>query len=127
MTMRTGDQSLPAAPPIHSLRGHGEADEREIEDLRDSLRRCQWCASYHLHVCPYIKIMEFHPDGTTSRVVLRDRPLDTIFGTLAEVKREADKEMAELLAELDKDTDTQDNGKLPEPTDFFGVVGIDGK
>jgi hypothetical protein len=35
----------------------------------DATPRCRWCGQpFHQGICPTVKAMEFHPDGTMKRV-----------------------------------------------------------
>lgn len=30
--------------------------------------KCRWCGAYHEQMCPHVKAMEYHPDGSIKRV-----------------------------------------------------------
>jgi hypothetical protein len=32
------------------------------------LNPCRWCGIVHIGVCPLVKALDFHPDGTVKRV-----------------------------------------------------------
>lgn len=34
--------------------------------------KCGYCKGWHLGPCPYVKAIEFHPDGSVRRVEFRD-------------------------------------------------------
>jgi hypothetical protein len=33
-----------------------------------AMQMCRWCGLMHGHVCPYVKALDFYPDGTVKRV-----------------------------------------------------------
>lgn len=67
--MGTGDQNLVYWPPVIL----GQPWYSEFSGSNGSLPLCRYCGKWHTGngMCPQVKEIEYHPNGTVKRVVLR--------------------------------------------------------
>jgi hypothetical protein len=71
------DLALPPAPPLIAPKGEPTPQERSIDELGgplEVLSSCRYCWGQHPGACPFIRRVEWHPNGQVSLVVLKDRP-----------------------------------------------------
>ncbi|HEV2036899.1 MAG TPA: hypothetical protein VGU71_22335 [Candidatus Dormibacteraeota bacterium] len=71
------DLALPPAPPLFAAEVPAptpqEKQHQELGGPFEVLSSCRWCWGQHPGACPYIKQVEWHPNGQVSRVLLKER------------------------------------------------------
>lgn len=70
------DLALPPAPPLFKPEIAAPTPQekpRAADGGLEDLSHCRYCYGYHPGACPFVRIIEWHPNGQVSRVVLKDR------------------------------------------------------